>query len=133
MSRNCCCWYAVAENRFIAASGLRHVAKIDEINLLRCRAYREGPNLLRLGFGGTLGCVTIHALEVESGPLQGVRIPKELVLDVRHQHRLASLTELLLENPAADFQGSTILQGTANHKCTSDKVMNISSCQHYGA
>ena len=60
--------------------------------------YRERPDLFAFDLWRTIvATLAKHAFEVLCGPLQGVRIPEELVLDVLYQHRLASLAELLLK------------------------------------
>lgn len=56
-----------------------------------------------------MGALAIHALQVQGCSLESVGIPEEVVLDVLYQHRLASLAELLLKDPATSGCKSTNL------------------------
>ena len=65
------------------------------------RAYSEGSGRGLLPFKGRLvRAVTIHAFQVQGSTLQCVRVPQKPWLDPPHQHWLADMAELLLEDPA---------------------------------
>ena len=63
--------------------------------------YRQRRGHLLFNPGSSLiHTFAIHALEVDGGTLQSVRVPQETRLDAPHYHRLAQMTELLLKDSA---------------------------------
>ncbi len=63
-------------------------------------AYSERPGSLFLDFAiGLVPAHPIRTLQVNGGPLQGVRVPQKPWPDASHYHGLANLAELLLEDP----------------------------------
>ena len=65
-------------------------------------SYSQGCGDLLLDLSSSLVLtLTIHALQVGGGALQGVWVPQKAGPHPPHYHRLAQLAELLLEDPAS--------------------------------